>query len=59
MSILQRERLDSAISGLLEQLEQIPDELELQLTVPSGADTDEGLADEARPPTSSISPDPL
>lgn len=40
LSSLQRERLDGAISGLLEQLERIPDELELQLTVPSGADTD-------------------
>jgi iron uptake system EfeUOB component EfeO/EfeM len=36
----QREQLDSVMSGLLEQLEKIPDELELQLSVPSGGDND-------------------
>jgi high-affinity iron transporter len=36
----EREQLDSSMSGLLEQLEKIPDELELQLTVPSGGDND-------------------
>lgn len=40
LSTPERERLDSTLSGLLEQLEKIPDELELQLTVPSGADND-------------------
>ncbi len=40
LSTRQREQLDGEFSGLLEQLEKIPDELELQLTVPSGGDTD-------------------
>lgn len=40
LTTAQRERLDSATSGLLEELEKIPDELELQLTIPSGGDND-------------------
>ncbi len=38
LTIRQRERLDSSTSALLEELERVPDELELQLAVPSGAD---------------------
>ncbi|HWB21903.1 MAG TPA: EfeM/EfeO family lipoprotein [Gaiellaceae bacterium] len=40
LSTREREQLDGAMSKLLEQLEQIPGELELQLATPSGADND-------------------